>query len=240
MVEPGIGRRVARSLPLWWLWWWPESQREELPEPEELTLRDGTRAWIRPIRPDDRQLHAESYERLSEESKLRRFLSAVPHLTEAHLSRLVDDVDGVDHIAYYLFVEGQESHYPAAIGRIVRDPSHPEVADIGITVHEEFQGRGIATALNEVLIARRPQGVTHLVCAISSDNSIALKVMKRSGPHEIRLLGSGVYEVRISLEDAVHADIAHVPTEDPPAQWRHDLRTRDLVWRRRPRPGAQT
>lgn len=234
MVDRRIAKRMGSSLPLWWLWWWPESQREALPAPEELTLRDGSTAWVRPIRSSDRQLHAESYERLSDESKFYRFLSAVPHMTESHLDRLVDDVDGVDHIAYYLFVDDQESHFPAGIGRIVRDPRHPEVADIGITVHDEFQGRGIATALNTLLIERRPVGVTHLVCVIGSDNAASMALIKQSPDHQITMLGNGIYEVRISLEDAVHADIDHVPTENPPAQWRHKLRTRDLIWRRRP------
>lgn len=145
-----------------------------------------------------------------------------------------DAIGGVDHIAYYVFVDEQESHFPAGIGRIVRDPRHPEVADIGITVHDEYQGRGIATALNKVLIERRPTGVTHLLCVIGIDNSASMALIKQSPSHHINLLGSGVYEVRVSLEDAPHEDIDHVPTEDPPAPWRHELRTRDLIWRRRP------
>lgn len=221
---------MGANLPLWWLWWWPDSSREALPEPEELTLRDGSRAWIRPIRPSDRSLHAESYEELSSASKYRRFLSGVPHMTEEHLARLVDGVDGVDHVAYYLFVEGQQTPYPAATGRIIRDPEHPEVADLGVMVKDGFEGRGLATALVSALVERRPAGVTHLVTVIAADNSTAIQLVTRTGPHQITFLGGGICEVRVTLAggSAEPDDIAHVPTEHPPAPWRRSLRLQDL------------
>ena len=109
----------------WLLWWWPTSAHDDVPAPEEFSLRDGTRVWIRPILPSDRELHAVNYERLSADSKFHRFLTPMTHLSEEMLTRLVDDVDGVDHVAYYVFGDSDDpevSMLPIAIGRIKRDP----------------------------------------------------------------------------------------------------------------------
>lgn len=216
-------------MPLWWLWWWPETKKTEVPAPEQLVLKDGTKAWIRPILKSDRQIHVEGYENLSPESKYKRFLSPVPHLTEQLLERLVDDVDGVDHVAYYLFLEGQESHLPVAIGRIVRDPEHAEVADVAVTVQDAFQGRGVATALLRALVAHRPKGVKRLLTVVASDNYASVAMLKRLGPSQVSLLSSGVLEVRVNLEGEDTECLTALPTLDPPAQWRRDLRTRDLI-----------
>src|SRR6202171_366252 len=61
------------------------------PYPSELvqrvTLRDGTRVVMRPIRPEDRQMEKEFVQRLSDESKYFRFMSALRELTDTMLNR---------------------------------------------------------------------------------------------------------------------------------------------------------
>lgn len=69
---------------------------------EQVVLRDGTAAVFWPLLPTDRDLLAAAYVDLSPTSRRRRFLAAVDKLTPAMLDRLVDDVDGVDHIALVL------------------------------------------------------------------------------------------------------------------------------------------
>jgi hypothetical protein len=53
---------------------------------------------IRPICPADKQQLVDAFERLSERSRYRRFLSPRPHLSEAELSYLTE-VDHHDHEA---------------------------------------------------------------------------------------------------------------------------------------------
>jgi hypothetical protein len=45
------------------------------------TLRDGSRVAIRPIEPDDREMLAEGFGRLSPESRYRRFFTPMPALS---------------------------------------------------------------------------------------------------------------------------------------------------------------
>jgi hypothetical protein len=60
------------------------------------TLRDGSRVLIRPIDPGDKQALAGAFDRLSEQSRYRRFFTAVPALTDAQLVALTE-VDHRDH-----------------------------------------------------------------------------------------------------------------------------------------------
>ena len=217
-----------------WAWWWwapwaPSLRRHRPPAPERLPLADGSRAWIRPVLSSDRDLHAANYERLSDESKYQRFLSPVPHLTEEMLDQLVDDVDGVDHVAYYVFLAGESSAMPVAIGRIIRDPERPDAADVAVTVQDAWQGRGIATALLTVLVARRPEGVTHLLTVVHADNRASLAMLRRIGPAQLIHLGDGAIEVRVSLDGAPTDRFDDQPLLWPIPPWRLALRARDRL-----------
>ncbi len=189
----------------WLWWWWPADSHETVPPPEELRLRDGSTVWIRPVLPSDRELHTASYAHLSAESKYRRFLTPMHQLSPELLTQLVDDVDGVDHVAYYVFADHPDpvvSVLPIAVGRIKRDPEWPSTADLAVTVDDSWQGRGVATALLPVLVARRPDGVERIVTAVLVDNIASLAMLKRLGPSRVDAIGNGVLEVRIDLVEA--------------------------------------
>lgn len=164
-----------------------------------VTLRDGSRAWVRPLRPDDREELADEYEHLSPQSRRLRFMASVPRLTPAMLTRLVDEVDGVEHVALVLYVETPEGSVPAAIGRIVRYRDVPDAADIAVTVKDAWQGRGVATALLPLLIERRPPGVTHLLTEVAADNPPSLAMLRRIGELQVHSSGPGVLDVEVDL-----------------------------------------
>src|SRR5665811_2355055 len=63
-----------------------------------VTLRDGSRVTVRPIRPQDAAPLRAGFERLSDESRYRRFLSPMQELRGAML-RYLAEVDHHDHEA---------------------------------------------------------------------------------------------------------------------------------------------
>ncbi|MGZ4307295.1 MAG: hypothetical protein ACXVSL_20780, partial [Solirubrobacteraceae bacterium] len=58
-----------------------------------ITLRDGSQVRVRQGHASDKELLRRGFERLSAESRYRRFLASMPELSEAMLSYLTD----VDH-----------------------------------------------------------------------------------------------------------------------------------------------
>ncbi|WP_110240480.1 GNAT family N-acetyltransferase [Nocardioides gilvus] len=179
---------------------------------EQVSLRDGTDAWIVDLKPSDRENLAQAFEELSPESRRQRFLTPMAHLTDTMLDHLVDDVDGVDHIALVLSAETSPGTYdPIAIARIVRYDDQPDAADLAVTVKDAWQGRGVASALLGVLVARRPVGVTRVITEVASDNDASLAMLRRLGPLETEPNGHGAYDVTIEL-DAAREELLQTPT----------------------------
>ncbi len=165
----------------------------------ELRLPDGTRAITWSLLPDDKEALAEGYDQLDAESKYHRFLHVVPHLNEEMLHHLVDEVDGVNHIALVLFViDDRGRGEPAGIARLERYLEEPDTADVAVTVLPEYRGRGVASSLLEVLVAQRPPGVVRVRTQVLADNVASLRMLERLGPATVK--GEGpVLEVQIEL-----------------------------------------
>lgn len=203
---------------------------------DPITLRDGTTGWVWPLLQTDKEALIEEFEKLSPESRRRRFLSPVMHLSEEMVRHLVDDVDGVDHIALVLMVEADPEDpelVPVAIARIVRYPDHPSAADLAVTVKDDWHGRGCATALLKVLLPMRPVGVTHIVTEVVEDNPASLAMLKALGPTTVTSTGMGVLDVEVDLSGSVaepvpSADGLPEPERSP---WRDRLRARDRLCR---------
>lgn len=166
----------------------------------EARLADGTHAVILPLRPQDREAIREGYEHLSLESRNHRFLSSVPHLTDAMLDHLVDDVDGVDHVALALVVldEGNVGT-PVGVARMIRYAERPEDADLAVTVVDDWQGHGVATALLAELVQERPVGVSRIVTTVAADNAASLAMLRRLGETTTSPAGIGRLDVVVDL-----------------------------------------
>jgi RimJ/RimL family protein N-acetyltransferase len=171
--------------------------------PGELSLRDGTPAMIWPLLPTDGQALREMFRRLSPESRQRRFLSALSDLDDAMIQRLVGQVDGVHHIALVLVVlppDGEE--WPVGVARLVQDPADPASAEVAFTVADEWQGRGVGTALAEALIQRRPAAVTRLRADVEMENLASLALLTRSGRMSSGVPRRGIVDVTVDLQAA--------------------------------------
>jgi RimJ/RimL family protein N-acetyltransferase len=158
---------------------------------------------IWPLLPTDGQALREMFRRLSPESRQRRFLSALSDLDDAMIQRLVGAVDGVHHIALVLVVlppDGEE--WPVAVARLVQDPADPASAEIAFTVADEWQGRGVGTALAEALIQRRPAEVTRLRADVEAGNLASLALLTRAGRMSSGVPRRGIVDVTVDLRAA--------------------------------------
>lgn len=181
-------------------WWHGHPRGTDLRLITEARLDDGTPAQIWPMLPGDREMLRESYERLSPESRRSRFLGAVPHLTDAMLDHLVDEVDGIDHVALVLeVVDADHVGLPVGLARMIRYEQEPTVADVAVTVLDAWQHRGVATALLAELVRERPRGVTRIATTVAADNAPSLAMLARLGPLVASTAGNGRVDVRVDL-----------------------------------------
>jgi RimJ/RimL family protein N-acetyltransferase len=180
-----------------------EDDREAEDDLVPVRLRDGTEAVVVPLVPANREALQQEYAQLSAETRFDRFLSAVPELTDTMLDHLVDDVDGVDHVALVLLVTTEDgTELPLGLARIIRYPDDPTAADVAVTVVDEWQGQGVATALLGVLMRRRPPGVERIITVVSDDNEASLAMLRRLGDVEVSEPASGAMGVVVDLPGA--------------------------------------
>jgi GNAT superfamily N-acetyltransferase len=190
--------------------------------PGEFFLRDGTPAMIWPLLPTDAEMLREGFRRLSPDSRQRRFLMALGELDDPMIRLLVDSVDGVHHIALLLIAlppEGEEG--PVGVAHLVQGPADPASADIAVTVLDDWQGRGVGTALVSALMQRRPAEVTGLRTLVAAGNRASLALLAGAGRVSSGLPEQGVLDVTVELPAATRARSA---VEDVADLWTRGAR----------------
>ncbi len=158
---------------------------------------------IWPLLPTDAEMLREGFRRLSRDSRQHRFLAPLHELDDSMIRRLVHSVDGVQHIALLLMVlppEGEEG--PAGVAHLMLCPDDPAAADIAVTVADEWQGRGVGTALRSALLARRPAAVTRLHTVVDADNHASLALLAGAGRMSARRDSPGILDVTVELTAA--------------------------------------
>ena len=147
-----------------------------------ITLRDGARVMLRPIAPEDKPLLAASFERLSEESRYRRFFTTKNELSTDELDHLVD-VDHYDHEA--IVAIDPSSGELLGVARYVRSRDDTGLAEVAVTVADDWQGRGLGRALLDRLTYRaRREGVRRFSALVQSDNRASLGLAAGAGERQ--------------------------------------------------------
>jgi nucleotide-binding universal stress UspA family protein/GNAT superfamily N-acetyltransferase len=161
-----------------------------------ITLRDGARVTLRPIAPGDKPLLAATFERLSEASRYRRFFTTKHELSAAELAYLVD-VDHTDHEA--IIAIDPSSGEALGVARYIRFKDDAEVAEVAVTVADDWQQRGLGRALLDRLAYRaRREGVRRFSALVQGDNPSALRLLADVGDTR-REWDSGVVELVVEL-----------------------------------------
>ncbi|HEU0025315.1 MAG TPA: GNAT family N-acetyltransferase [Thermoleophilaceae bacterium] len=146
-------------------------------------LPDGTPLLIRPIRPDDKRLLEQGLHNLSETSVQRRFLSPKPRFSRSEL-RYLTEVDGRNHAALVAESPAGATRALVGVARYVRLPDDPEVAEVAVVVADNWQRRGVGTALVDELAPRaRAQGIRRFTATMASDNTAAHRLMEKLARH---------------------------------------------------------
>ena len=167
-----------------------------------LQLTDGTTISLRPFRPSDGALLAASFERLSNTSRYQRFLSPVPRLTDSMLTFLTS-VDGINHRAWAALIDEPGGRAGAGVVRWVRSRNDRAVADMAVTVIDDYQGRGLGGLLQDVAVLDAfTHGVERFEGLVLGENISSRRMLARGGA---RLVpdGGGVMAFTLALRPRV-------------------------------------
>ncbi|MBI4636659.1 MAG: GNAT family N-acetyltransferase [Candidatus Rokubacteria bacterium] len=158
------------------------------------TLRDGSRVWIRPIRPDDAERLIELYGRLSRHTAYQRFFTVMKRLPP-DWARLLANVDYRRRLA--LVAEHDTPRGVELIGVGRYEPSERgDTAEMAFVIQDAWQGKGLGTILlHDLLRAAEARGIRRFCAYVLADNGRMLDLLARFTEIEERKIESGVVEL---------------------------------------------
>jgi GNAT superfamily N-acetyltransferase len=159
-------------------------------------IREGARVYLRPLKLTDEPRVRDLFYKLSPESVRSRFfqlLKALPHEQLQNLLR----VDYEKDMALVALNDATETSTALAIAHYRNDPQ-TNFAEAAFLVLDEWQGKGIGSALLDSLVEMaRQQGIAGFSAEVLSGNHGMMCVFHKCGyPVESRL-EEGVYHLRI-------------------------------------------
>jgi RimJ/RimL family protein N-acetyltransferase len=167
-------------------------------QPQLVTLRSGDVVLIRQVRPDDAPALVRAYANLGEQSRYRRFFTVMPELPEATVKTAVE-VDHVDHEA--LVAVPEQSAEIVGECRYIRLPDQRDTADVGVTVVDAWQGRGLGSALLARLSERAVgAGIEYFTAEVLAENRTMLGLLPGLGRVETESHGP-VVSARVELAE---------------------------------------
>lgn len=166
-------------------------------EDRAVALRDGVRVGIRPMHADDAEALVRFHRRLSLETVRSRFFSVHPELSPREVERFTH----VDHDAREAIVALVNGEL-IAVARYERLPA-TDAAEVAFVVADAWQGRGLGSALFQVLADRaRSAGIRRFTAETLVGNRRMLAVFGLAGlPMRFRAT-QGTIEVAIDLGPA--------------------------------------
>jgi GNAT superfamily N-acetyltransferase len=160
---------------------------------------DGIPLTVRPIGPGDKSALLDAFRHLSEGSVYRRFLAPVKTLTESELAYLTE----LDHSGHEALVAVTDEDEIVGVARYVRDPEDRKRAEAAVTVSDEWQGRGVGTALLGRLARRASEnGVRYFTGLCLADNREMLQLFDELGPTVKHRDEGDAIEVEVTLPTA--------------------------------------
>ena len=173
----------------------------------EVRLRDGLRARIRPVQPEDKIRIQCGMRLLSAESRYLRFFNGSTELSPTLLQYLTE-VDQKNHVAWIAVNPKLAGEPGMGIARFVRLSDEPEVAEMALTVVDKFQGVRLGAALLNILLVRAEQlNIRTLRAVVLPDNYRVIRWMSRLGA--ARVWKDGLMELNLAVEGD------HVPELEP-------------------------
>jgi acetyltransferase len=166
---------------------------------EILTLADGRKVLVRPIRPEDEPSHHIFVSKLSPEDIRFRFFGLVGELPHSEMARLTQ-IDYDREMAFVAtLIEEQGTGETLGVVRTVSDPDN-ERAEFAVVVRSDLKGSGLGRKLMLKMIDYcRERGTGQIIGQVLTDNIRMLKFCESLGFKRLRYVEGDIVEVGLEL-----------------------------------------
>jgi RimJ/RimL family protein N-acetyltransferase len=151
----------------------------------ELRLDDGRLVRFRHVRPEDQPLVTEALRTASRETLLHRFFSPIRSVSPDQLRRMLV-IDPAKQTCIVGLIATPENTRLICGARYVR-LAQPHTAEIAVTVHDDFQHRGLGTFVIQ-LLARLAvaDGIRWFEAYVMNSNRKMLNLFTKLAPDHVR------------------------------------------------------
>jgi acetyltransferase len=143
-------------------------------------LKDGRKVLIRPIRPEDEDLHHELFKSLSRQTNYFRFFSYRRHLTHEQAARFTQ-IDYDREMAIIALIKDNGRERSIGVNRLTyqaRNDQH----EFAIVVADEFQGTGVGAILMQRLLEiARDRKIKQIIGTVLAENLKMIKFCRAFG-----------------------------------------------------------
>lgn len=172
-----------------------------LPYPKKYetdTVFDGLKIHFRPIQPTDESLLKELFYSHSGQTILHRYLAHIRHLSHEQVQKFVT-LDYRNDFALVGMIPHEGRERMICVGRYFKNQANDD-AEVAITIHDDFQHRGIGVFLVQTLakIARK-NGIKNFTASVRADNQAMLHVFRKVAVQMESQLDGDVYHLRFKL-----------------------------------------
>lgn len=143
-----------------------------------LPTRSGLELAVRPATEDDEQALADFFDKVSDEDRRFRFLTAAQHLSHAQLDPLIH----ADHFRSESFLAFDAATDELIASALLACDNKMDTAEIAISIRQDYRGKGAAWALLDMLGQEAERRGARCVCSIESrDNHAAIDLEREKG-----------------------------------------------------------
>ncbi len=159
-------------------------------------FKDGLKILFRPIKPSDEEKMRDLFYRFSDQAVYSRYFTSIKTMPHKKMQEYVN-VNYRSALSLVGVVEIAGSEKIIAEARYVRI-KQDAFADVAFVVDEDYQGKGIASYLFELLIrAAREEGIKGFTADVLASNKSMLKVFEKAPFPVQTVLTRGIYELTI-------------------------------------------
>ncbi len=176
----------------------------EIEYPEDLvktvTLKNGLKIVLRPIKPSDATLKQHLFYSLSKDAVVKRYLGSLKTMPLKRIWPYII-VNFKDEMVLVGTVREEERESVIAIGSYSRIPN-TDIAEVALLVRDDWQNQGLGTTLFHHLaeIAKK-YGITKFTAWVLTDNNKMMHIFKKSGyPMKYRIEGD-LYHINLELKN---------------------------------------
>ena len=117
---------------------------------QDITLKDGSMALLRPIRPEDEEAHREFDNKLTKEDRYKRFFGEIPQFSHEQLAKMTQ-IDYDREMAFIVTQRRDDVWQTIGVSRVLMDTDNL-VAEFAVVVRSDIKGLGLGRILMQSVI----------------------------------------------------------------------------------------